>query len=435
MKDCIPPNDIETERALLGSILLDNRNMQPVDASAYYLTAHGEIAKAIYALIAKGQPADIVTVTAWLRERDSIEKAGGAAYIGDLTNCAINPRNCGEYARIVNEHAGRRELICRGIKLVNDAFSADLSLDELCNGFHAAANDVQPKSKHLKHVKDVGLTVINQLEKLYEQEEEPGISTGFHILNKYIRFHPGEQTIIAGRPGMGKTSFALDLTRAAIFDGHRVLWASLEMTNERLVQRLLSALSGIEGTKFNTAKFADSDWPKLTAALGKLVNTNLWMDDSGGIGSGHIAAVANRISAEHGPLGLIVVDYAQIMKEPGDYNTQKRLEVAQLSVALRSLAKELNCHVVLLSQLGRSVEERKPQVPRISDLKESGDLEQNADNVLLLYREEYYRKEETPLENRNSADIIIGKSRNGPTGIVRVAWHGETTSFRSLWRE
>ena len=246
-----------------------------------------------------------------------------------------------------------------------------------------------------------------------------------------MRFHHGEASVIAGRPGMGKTALSLDCTRAALLDGRGVYFASLEMSSQKLMKRVLSRLSGIDGRKFRKAQFSDDDWPRLSMALGKVAATNLWIDDTPGQSSGHIRSGVHRIAAQH-KVDLIVVDYVQKMREPG--HGDRRQEVEYAMGRLVDLAKEVNAHVLVLAQLNRQVEQRKPPRPMISDLKESGRLEEDADNVLMLYREEYYRKEETPIDRIGVGEIIIGKCREGETGCVEVLWDGPLTSYKPMER-
>lgn len=430
----IPPSDVEAEKSLLGSALINNKYHQFLPSDAFYRTGHGIINEAIGALIQKGDAADVSTVSSWLRDKGDLGKAGGASLIASLTDYAITPKNAGEYAKVVREHAARRALICEATEAINAAYACD-PLDELSAKLHGTANSIQPKAKKLRHVRDVAREVVDELEMLSQADELPGLSTGFCDIDKFVRLYPGEVTVIAGRPGMGKSAIALDMTRSALFNGQNVLWASLEMSSKRLVKRLLSTLSGIPGDRFNSAKFKGAgEWGRLSAALGRLVETNLWIDEQGAQSSQHIRSAANRISSEHGDIGLLVVDYLQLAREPGNWGKDKRLEVGQTSNRLLAASKELSCPVVLLSQLNRSVETRNPPIPIMSDLKESGEIEQDATNILLLYREEYYKKKETSPNKVGVADIVIGKSRNGPTGIVEVVWDGPTTSFKTMER-
>ena len=427
----VPPHDIPAEQALLGAVLWDNAQRQDIPASAFYQTRHKLAWDAMRRLIDQGQTVDIVTLTSQLRTDGTIEKAGGAAYISELTN-NTTADHAEYYATIIADHAARRRAIVEAREIEAQAF-AGASMDELAVAISAAAMAVTTRSDRIQTGTAVARDLVAELQRLYEMEEEPGFSTGFADLDKILRFHHGETTVIAGRPGMGKTAFALDCTRSALFSGLCVYWASLEMSSSKRMKRVLSSTSGIDGRKFRKASFSDHDWPKLTSALGKIAKTNLWIDDTPGQSSAHIASGVTKIAAEN-KVDLIVVDYVQKMREKGQGDRRQEIEYAM--GRLVDLGKTVGAHVLVLAQLNRGVEKRNPPKPKLSDLKEAGRLEEDADNVLLLYREEYYKGEETPPDRKGLGEIIIDKCREGETGYVEVLWDGPTTSYRTLekWR-
>jgi replicative DNA helicase len=432
MNSQIPPNDQQIEKALLGLALLNNKHFQPqIPEEAYYRTGHQLVVRAITSLISKGEPADISTVTAWLRTQGLLEKAGGAATVAELTSHGVSPGNVEHYAQTVLEHASRRTVISEAITVIGKAYARE-SVDELSADLHSAGNMVAPKSNRAKGIREILSSYIERLENLHGSKDTPGISTGFQKVDEITRLHPEKLTIVAGRPGMGKTGLALNMITSALFDGHSVFMASVEMNHDGLAQRFLSALSGIDGEKFNTADFERNDWGKLMGALGRLADTNLVVDDSPRVSSAQIRAGAHRMVEAGKRLGLVVVDYAQRVREPGFSAGDKRLEMGEVSSNMVALAKELNTHVILLAQLNRDVDKRVPPIPKISDLKETGDFEQDADNIILLFRPEYYKKDKTPPEDIGIGQIIIGKCRSGRTGSIKVQWDGPTTSFRPL---
>jgi replicative DNA helicase len=422
---------LESEQGLIGAALINDEWFQTqVVPEAFYTTAHRVLWGTMADMLARGDRLDHVTVTAALRAQGELEKVGGAGYLVKCTNAATVVEHAPEYAGVVLDNATRRRAINAAREIELQAY-AGASIDDLAAAVGETARTVVTRSTRLASGKAVARDLVAELQQLYEQEEEPGFSTGFADLDKIMRFHHGEASVIAGRPGMGKTALSLDCTRAALLDGRGVYFASLEMSSKKLMKRVLSRLSGVDGRKFRKAQFTDADWPKLSAALGKVAATNLWIDDTPGQSSGQIRSGVHRIAAQF-PVDLIVVDYVQKMREPGRGDRRQEIEYAM--GRLVDLAKEVNAHVLVLAQLNRQVEQRKPPRPMISDLKESGRLEEDADNVLLLYREEYYRKDDTPPERRGVGEIIIGKCREGETGCVEVLWDGPLTSYRPIER-
>lgn len=432
MMDRLPPHSLESETALLGTVLLNpDRFQDDLPLDAFYRTGHRVIWETVRDMRDEGEAVDPVTVADRLKRVGKLEKAGGTPYLAVLTDRGYG--NAEGYAKIVMEHHARRQAISAAWETIQAAHDG-APLSDLSDKLYAAAGGLLPKNRRLAHIKTILRDVSDDLERLSQTQQEPGFGTGFPDLDRYLRFMPGEVTVLAGRPGMGKTSLALDMTRLCLLDGRKAFWASLEMSREKLVKRLLSGESMVDGTKFRSAQFADADWPKIARAVGVLAETHLWVDDSPGVSSGHIRAEAQRVSVQMGGLDLVCVDYAQLVEEPGNWTGNKRQEVGRVSRNMIRLAKDLQCHVVLLSQLNREVEKRKPPRPVLSDLKEAGDLEQDADNVVMIYRPEYYEKDATPEDKKGVGEIEVCKSREGPTGMVDVVWLGELTSYRPMAR-
>lgn len=429
----VPPHSLEAESAVLGAAML-NADVLPHVAAVlapahFYRTGNGLLFAAMLELHGKGAPIDLVTATEALRRKGLLEKAGGAAYLSGLTNQVPSVENAEHYARTIREHANRRAVIAAAREAETAAFDGE-EPETLRDRLYQAAASLTPGNARLADARTIGTGFLAALERAHEGAEPPGLTTGLPDLDRVVKLHPGDLVIVAGRPGMGKTSFALGITDANLRADRRVLWFSLEMTREALMGRLVAARSGVTVEDLRAGRVPDAQWGTVTRALGTLTPSGLFVDDTPGIGTAHVRAEAQRTQAAHG-LDLVVVDYIGLMEEPGRWEA-RRLEIAKISRGLLRTAKELGVPLVLLCQLNRESENRNPPVPRLSDLRESGDLEQDADVVVLLNRPEAAMGTKCPPEKRGIAEIDVAKNRHGRTGVVEAWWHGPTTSFRSM---
>lgn len=429
----VPPHSIEAEQAVLGTLLLANETLSRVAATvnrdAFYRTGHRVLWDSIVGLIESGQVADLLTVTAALKGAGTLEKCGGPAYLGTLADRVPSTDAVEHYGRIVAENALRRHAIAESTRLGDCAYSG-AGIDELRDGLFACANHLVPRNARMVDARHVALELADTWEAAYKGDSTPGLTTGLSDLDRVTRLHGGDLVIVAGRPGMGKTSFALGVTDANLREGKTVLWFSLEMTRQALLGRLVSGRCGVSVETFRSGNLSEHTFGRAYSALSELGQTRLWIDDTPGVSSSHIRAEAQRI-ASRGGLDLIVVDYVGLVEESGKFEA-RRLEVGKISRNMVRTAKELNVPVMLLSQLNREVDTRSPPIPRLSDLRESGDLEQDADVVLLLYRAEEALKEKCPEDQKGTADVDVAKNRHGRTGTVGTIWHGPTTSFKNL---
>ncbi|MDF1553528.1 MAG: replicative DNA helicase [Deferrisomatales bacterium] len=434
----VPPHSLEAETSVLGAILLNNEVLPNVaevlDCDDLYRSGHRVAYNAMLELFEKGEPVDLVTVTELLRHRGLLEKAGGAAYLSTLTNQVPSVDNAEHYARIVRERAILRKLIWVATEIASEGYGAEADTEEYLDKaekaiFEVTARQVKPSFVPLK---EILRDAFARIEELYERQDAvTGVPSGYHELDQLTAgLQPSDLIIIAGRPGMGKTSFVLNMAQhAAIQGGTPVAFFSLEMSKEQLVMRMLCSEAKIDSHRLRRGKLRDSDWPKLTRAAGALAEAPIYIDDTPGVSTLELRAKCRRLKSEAG-LGLVIVDYLQLMRGKGKYDVREQ-EISEISRTLKALAKELHVPVVALSQLNRGVESRADKRPMISDLRESGAIEQDADVIMFIYRDEIYNKESP---DQGIAEIIVGKQRNGPTGDVRLAFISEYTTFENLAR-
>lgn len=436
----VPPHSIEAEQAVLGGLMLDNsaweRILDQVSDGDFYRHDHRLIFRAIHKLADRNHPFDVVTLSEQLDKSGELASAGGLAYLGELAKNTPSIANIKAYAHIVRERATLRQLIGISGEIANHAYSPQgRTGDEVLNEaerliFQIAEN--RPKSGGPIAVNEILTKTVDRIDQLFKSDSGiTGITTGFTDLDeKTSGLQPADLVIVAGRPSMGKTAFAMNLVESAVLRNDKaVLVYSLEMPGDSLMMRMLSSLGRIDQTKVRSGRLVEDDWARLTSAVSLLQDRKLFIDDTAGISPLEMLARTRRLVREHGPLCLIMVDYLQLMQLGGKGSENRTNEISEISRSLKSLAKEFNCPVVALSQLNRSLEQRPNKRPVNSDLRESGAIEQDADLIMFIYRDEVYNPES---DAKGIAEIIIGKQRNGPIGTVKLAFLGKYTRFENL---
>jgi len=437
----LPPQNLEAEQSVLGGILIENfsinKVMEVLKPDDFYRDSHRKIYKALIDLSERDEPADLITLTNELRNSDHLDSIGGASYIASLIDSVPTAANIEYYAKIVKEKAILRKLIQTSTEIITQSYEdrGDVEgfLDEAERAiFDISENRVRPS---FYPIRDIVKESFKILERLYEKKElVTGIPSGFKDLDRMTAgFQQSDLIIVAGRPSMGKTAFCLNLAQnAAIQKKVPTAIFSLEMSKEQLGIRMLCSEAHVEGTKLRSGFLSESDWPRLTIAAGNLSDAPIYIDDTAALTILELRAKARRLKIEHGGLGMVIVDYLQLMK--GRTRSESRQqEISEISRSLKALAKELNIPVIAVSQLSRKTEERTGNRPQLSDLRESGAIEQDADLILFIYRDEVYnRSEDNP--NKGKAEIIIGKQRNGPTGKVELSFLDKFTTFKELYK-
>ena len=438
----LPPHSIESEQAVLGALLIAPDGLDQVAdivaESDFYQFDHRLIFRAIVALTEANQPTDVVTVTGWLEQNAVLQDAGGLLYLSALAEESPGAANIKSYAGIVHERAMLRELIAASNEISDAAYqpegrsSKDL-VDFAESRVFAIADDSVSSSQGFDNIKSVLAGALDRISLLFEtQEAITGVGTGFVELDeKTSGLQPSDLIIIAGRPSMGKTSFAMNIAEhAAISGDYPVAVFSMEMPAEQLAMRMIASLGRIELQKLRTGRLAEQDWPRVTSAISLLnQKRNLFIDDSPALTPTEVRARARRLKREHNGLSLIVIDYLQLMRVQGTAEN-KATEIAEISRSLKALAKELNVPVIALSQLNRSLEQRPDKRPVMSDLRESGAIEQDADMIMFVYREEVYEPDKE--EVKGMAEILIRKQRNGPIGSLKLTFLGANTRFENF---
>lgn len=437
----LPPQSIEAEMSILGGVLLENeainRVLEILTPEEFYRESHRKILRAMIDLNERGEPCDLITLTAILKQKGELESVGGAAYLATLVDFVPTAANIHYYSRIVKEKGVVRKLINAATDIVSKGYEDQVEVEELLDSaqrviFEISERRIKPA---FYKVSDLLKPAIENIQLLYEKKEHvTGVPTGFIDMdNMTAGMQRGDLVIIAGRPSMGKTTFALNVASYASVEAEKkspVAVFSLEMSKEQLVERLLCSLARVDLNRLRTGHLVDTDWPKLTRAAGWLHDSKIFIDDTPAISVMEMRAKARRLKAEHN-IGMIMVDYLQLMR--GGPNPESRQqEISEISRSLKALAKELEIPVIALSQLNRALENRTDKRPMMSDLRESGAIEQDADLVMFVYRPEVYDKENEELKGK--AEIIIGKHRNGPIGMVDLAFRGEYTRFENLSR-
>jgi replicative DNA helicase len=433
----LPPQNLDAEQAVLGAILIENEALHQVveilDASDFYRDAHRKIFSGIINLYEKNEPSDLITVTDILTRKKHLEDAGGPAYLASLVDNIPTAANVIHYAKIVREKSILRKTINTATEIISRGYESNGDIHELLDFaessiFGISEYQVRPSFYPLREVIKSSFVTI---EKLYERHElVTGVPSGFEDLDRLTSgFQPSDLIIIAGRPSMGKTSFALNIAQhAAVEQKVPVAIFSLEMSKEQIAIRMLCSEGHIDSHKLRGGFLSEGDWPNLTRAAGILSEAPILVDDTAGISVLEMRAKARRLRKDQ-KLGLIVVDYLQLMRERG-WSESREQEISMISRSLKALAKELTIPVIALSQLNRRVEERQNKRPQLADLRESGAIEQDADVIIFIYRDEVYNKDESP--DKGMAEIIIGKQRNGPIDVVKLAFLEKFTKFESF---
>ncbi|UTM57095.1 replicative DNA helicase [Photobacterium sp. CCB-ST2H9] len=435
----MPPHSLEAEQSVLGGLLLDNERWDSVAEKVvsrdFYSRPHRMIFEAAAGLLESGQPLDLITLSERLEQLDQLDDVGGFAYLAELAKNTPSAANIAAYTDIVRERALIRDMIGVANEIADAGYdpqgrSSEDLLDMAESKVFAIAEQRTNENEGPQNVDTILEKTLERIELLYQSPQDgvTGVSTGFTDLNKKTAGLQGSDLIIvAARPSMGKTTFAMNLCENAAMEQEKpVLIFSLEMPAEQIMMRMLASLSRVDQTKIRTGQLDDEDWARISSTMGILMEKkNMYIDDSSGLTPTEVRSRARRIAREHGGLSLIMVDYLQLMRVPG-LQDNRTLEIAEISRSLKALAKELNVPVVALSQLNRSLEQRADKRPVNSDLRESGAIEQDADLIMFIYRDEVYH-EDSAL--KGIAEIIIGKQRNGPIGSVRLTFQGQFSRF------
>ena len=434
MIDRVPPHNREAEQSVIGAIFLEPQALITASeillADDFYQNAHKKIFETMLRLSDLGKAIDVVTVTEELSAKKEIEDVGGLSYLLELANAVPTAANVAHYAKIVEEKALLRRLIRVATKIVEDGYTREDEVEALLGEAEKKMMEVANRKNagDFKHVKDVLVETFDNIEQLQSRKGDvTGIPTGFRDLDHITAgFQRNDLIIVAARPSVGKTAFALNVAQSvAVQARENVAIFSLEMGAEQLIMRMLCAEGNIDAQVLRTGALTTEDWGKLTMAMGRLSNSGIFIDDTPGVRINEIRAKCRRLAQEHG-LGMILIDYLQLIQGSGKPGENRQQEVSEISRSLKQLARELKVPVIALSQLSRGVEQRQDKRPMMSDLRESGSIEQDADIVAFLYRDDYYDKES---ENKNMIEIIIAKQRNGPTGTVTLAFKKEFNKF------
>ena len=433
----LPPQNVEAEQAVLGTILLQDKSLlkvvEIITPDDFYRDAHKTIFRAMLTLFEKHEPHDLITVTSLLNDQNKLDQVGGAAYLASLTDIIPFSGTLVHHARIIRKKAILRRLIQTTSEVAARCYDAQDDIDTLVDEAEKTIFEIAQAKKGtgFEPMSDIVPRAFDRITKLFDRQEHiTGVATGYEELDRMTAgLQPSDLIILAGRPSMGKTALAMNMVQhAALIEKIPVAVFSLEMSMEQLALRMLCSIGRIDSQRIRTGRLQDPDWPKLTRATGMLSDAPIFIDDTAGITVLEMRAKARRLKSEH-DLGMIVVDYLQLMQ--GKAGTENRAqEISDISRSLKAMAKELDVPVVALSQLNRSLESRTDKRPQLSDLRESGAIEQDADVIMFIYRDEVYNKaEDNP--NRGLAEIIVGKQRNGPTGVVKLTFLAEFATFEN----
>ena len=435
----VPPHSLEAEQSVLGGLMIANdvwdRVADMVSDVDFYRPEHRLIFRRMAQLVEAGQPIDVVTLADALAHADELARAGGFAYLAEIARNTPSAANIRAYAVAVRERSSLRALIAAAQTIADSGFhpegrSSGELLDEAERRI-AQITEERPKTGGPEPVNPLLKKAVDRIDELFNSDSMiTGVSTGFKDLDDMTSgLQRGDMVVVAARPSMGKTTFAMNLVEHAVLNGEKpVIVFSMEMPAEALIMRLLSSIGRINQTKVRTGKLEDEDWPKLSAAISKLKDRPLFIDDTPALSPIELRARTRRIAREHGNPAMIMIDYIQLMQVAGS-SEGRTAEISEISRSIKAMAKEFDCPVVALSQLNRGVEQRPNKRPVNSDLRESGAIEQDADIIMFIYRDEVYNEETT---DKGVAEIIIGKQRNGPIGTARLAFIGQYTRFDNL---
>ena len=433
----VPPHDIEAEQAVLGSMLTDKdaviAAIEVLKEDAFYREDHKVIYLAMETLYAKSEPIDVITLKEELSSMGKLDKVGGLPYLVELPEKVPTTANVQKYIRIVEEKATLRNLIKTANEMIELGYTPTEDIEAIVDSAEKKIFDLIQNRNQKGYVplKDVLVDTFSQLEQLYNQKQHiTGVPTGFTDLDyKTAGLHNSDLVLIAARPAMGKTAFALNIgTNAAVRANVPVAIFSLEMSKEQLVNRILCGEAMVDSNKVRTGKIEDEDWMKIAGTIGPLSEAQIFIDDTPGITINEIRAKCRKLKLEKN-IGLVIIDYIQLIQGSGRRAGSREQEISEISRSLKILAKEINVPVIALSQLSRAPEQRPDHRPMLSDLRESGAIEQDADIVMFLYRDDYYNEES---EKKNIAEVILAKHRAGSTGTVELLWLGNYTKFASI---
>jgi len=428
---------MEAEQSVLGAILLENealiKAIELLQVDDFYQESHRQIYGAMIDLYEKNTPVDQITLTEHLKQKNKLAEVGGLTYVAELADKIPTAANIEYYAKIVRQKAILRNLITSATGIVAKATSGEEDIEAILDFsektiFQISEHQIKPSYYPLKGILH---STFKAIEKLYEKKELiTGVATGFTDLDeKTSGFQPSDLIIIAGRPSMGKTAFCLNVAQHAATENQvPTVIFSLEMSKEQLALRMLCSEAKVDNHKLRSGFIAENEWGKLTLAAGRLAEASIYIDDTAGMSVFEMRAKARRLQAEHG-LGMIIVDYLQLMSGSKSRSDSREQEISEISRSLKALAKELSVPVLALSQLNRRLEDRTDKRPYMADLRESGAIEQDADVIIFIYRDEVYHPDSE--ETKGTAEIIIGKQRNGPTGVVTLTFKNEFTRFEN----
>lgn len=435
------PHNLDAEQAVLGSMFMSKyalqRAVEVLNKNLFYLDANGRIFDVLAHLLEKNIPVDITTVSEELRKRNWLKEIGDVEYLTIVITSVPTAANVDQYIKIVEEKAILRRLIEESTSIATDAYNAKDDLVEILdNAEKKILNVVKTRQgTEFRTIQDVLFKTQSDLEKLSQNKGEiTGVATGFYDIDKITSgLHENELIIVAARPGMGKTAFALNLaTNIAMNSNKVVALFNMEMGAEQLAMRMLSSIGQIEGYKLRNGRLEHNDWKRVNEAISRLADTKMFIDDTPGMTISEIRAKCRRLHSSENGLGIIIIDYLQLISGSAKYAGQRQQEVSEISRSLKTLAMELNVPVIALAQLSRSVEGRDDKRPLLSDLRESGSIEQDADIVAFLFREDYYNKEISIDENTSKSEFIIAKHRNGPTKTIDLIFQRNTSTFVNM---
>lgn len=438
------PNNIEAEESVLGACFLSKYALQKASETLtpeyFYNEKNGKIFAAMASLIEEKTPVDITTITSFLKKKNELVEVGGVEYLTEVLNYVPTASNVDFYIKNVEETFLLRKLISTAEEIASEGYRTDETVNEILDNSEKRILNIvkNRKASEFRSIKDILVKAQSDLERLSENKGEiTGLATGWYDFDRITTgLHPNEFIIIAARPAMGKTAFALNLaTHVAMHQDKAVALFNLEMSAEQLAMRILSSLGQIDGYKLRTGNLMNQDWRRINEAISQLVSTNLVIDDTPGITIGEIRAKCRRLASSEKGLSLIVIDYLQLISGGKNYGSNRQQEVSDISRSLKTLAMELGVPVIALSQLSRGVEAREDKRPLMSDLRESGSIEQDADIVMFLYRDDYYNKEARTEDNNSISELIIGKHRNGPTATIELLFKKNTSTFLNLRKD
>ena len=432
--DRLPPQNVEAEQSIIGAILIDNealpKALEIIGIDDFYKTSHRKIFRSMVELFDRNEPIDLITLTDYMKRSDELDAVGGVSYLSSLVNMVPTAANIKYHSKIVREKGLLRSLLSSATEIASKVYEDNLEAEEMVDYAERSIFDISDKRVKASFItlKELIKSSFEMIEHLYDKKEAiTGVPSGFRDLDELTTgFQKGDLIVVGGRPSMGKTAFTLNIAQHVGLESREpVAIFSLEMAKEQLAFRMLCSEAMVNSNSIRKGFIKKEDWHKLTGAASKLTGAPIFIDDSSGITALELRAKARRLKMEHG-LSLVIVDYLQLMRGKGSFERREQ-EISDISRSLKGLAKELSIPVIAVSQLNRSVEQRRPPTPMLADLRESGAIEQDADVILFLYRDEVYNKD-TPA-NKGEAEVIVAKQRNGPIGKVNLTFNSSCTRF------